>query len=198
MIQYSRSFDSGYGVSFQRVCVAYIARDLVSRWYVEGGVESSNCRWVCATKLGRRFPKALRLVEKRNDVAASEEPSASRDALGVTHFANALPSSVGEHDMLLYSGAALAHTFDRKKTATFNGRALYSDAASLFRAQRRGHSHAREKHSLSFGEFLLTEIPQTMTLSMLVEKIDLNTVSVFFHNPAYGTGNSTARAKTPA
>lgn len=58
-----------------------MARDLVSCGFIQGAVESGYSRFVCATKLVRRFMPALRLVKMLNDEAASEDSSATGGVL---------------------------------------------------------------------------------------------------------------------
>lgn len=83
-----------------------------------------------------RFPEALRVIEKLNDDAASDRFIPTRAALGVTHLHNPVLSSANEQNVLLYTGAAAAHTRARKQNAAFIGRAFYSYAASLLEELR--------------------------------------------------------------
>lgn len=62
-----------------------------------------------------RFLKALRLVEKLNDEAASDEFSTSRSILTVTHLDKAVLSSQNEQGVLLYIEAAAPHTLGQRR-----------------------------------------------------------------------------------
>lgn len=131
-----------------------------------------------------RFSKALRLVENRNEYAASEDSCTIRDALRVTHFDRKVLSSADEHDLVLYIDTAAAHTGGRKQNAAFHGRALFSYAASPLKELERMLSIACERHSLSFNDFLLTEDLHTETFSLSVRKEYLTTMSLLSCNSA--------------
>lgn len=163
---------------------------------MRGVLQSSFRRYVCATKVVRRFPKALRLVKKPNDEVASEDPSASLDALGATHLDYAVLWSVDEHDMLLYIAIAAAQTGERKQDATFNGRACYLYAASLLQMLWSMHSSARRNHPSSRDDVLLIKTPQRKTFSLLVRKVHLNAVSLFSIKPVANKESLAARANS--
>lgn len=112
LVQYSKTIDSSYDVSFQEACVTDIASDLVLSGFIRGSIKSSYCRYVCVPELVRRFPDALRLVEKLIYEGASKNSSATRGFLGVTRLDSAVLSSADEHSVLLYIEAAAARTRD--------------------------------------------------------------------------------------
>lgn len=59
LIQYSRTIDSSYEVSFQEASVADTTRDLVSGLFVKDAFRSSCCCYIHLTKLMRRLPELL-------------------------------------------------------------------------------------------------------------------------------------------
>lgn len=131
LVHYSRTFDSRCEVSSQKVPGSSIARILSSLSYIPGFVVSSYRRYVGVPKLMCRFPKTLRLSEKLHDEAASENSSAIKVALGVTHHDNAILWRPYKKDALLYIEAAAANKRGRKRNAAFNDRTFYSYAACL-------------------------------------------------------------------
>lgn len=58
----------------------------------------------------RSFLKALRIVEKLNEMAASADSSTTGGAFCVTHLFKEVLSSAIPHDVLLYITAVAAHT----------------------------------------------------------------------------------------
>lgn len=117
-----RTLGSGYNVSSQEVHEHQHRKGPVSYRLSQSAVDPSHRRYICVTKLVCCFSKALRLVEKLNNEAVSENCSGSREAFSVTHFQNAFFSSADEHHVLLYIKALAAHTESRKQTGIFNGR----------------------------------------------------------------------------
>lgn len=187
--------NSDDNVSLPEACLANAAMDLVSRGLVRGAFELDYRRYIHAPKLVRRFTKALRLVETPVDEAASENFSANRDSLGATHLDNAVIVRVNEDGALLFIKAAAADTRDRKQTATFNGRALSSYAASLFQELKRSHSTACKKHPLSSNVFSPAEVLQTRTSSLPSKKMYWNRISVFSYGQAKKKATLAARGK---
>lgn len=63
---------------------------------------------------------------------------------------------------------------------------------------RTTQSSACEKHPLTFGDFLFTEISRTRTIALPMEKIHLNTLTLFSHDPVIKKGTSApgANART--
>lgn len=104
----------------------------------------------------RPFLEALRLVERFNEKAASDDSSGIGGALGVTRLDHAILSKADENDALLSIEAAEAHIRDRKQNVAFSGDAFYLYAAFSVLELGRMHSAACKKHPLSFGAFLLT------------------------------------------
>lgn len=157
--QNDKTFKSSYEVSLQKDRVISTGRDLASCGFIQDAVESNYRRYARSTKLVRRFPELLRLVVKLDDESASQNFSATRDALGVPHPDNALLPRADKHSVPLYFEAAPVHTRGRKQNGIFNGRAFCSYALSLLRALRSTHSTTCENHSLFLDVLLLTEIP---------------------------------------
>lgn len=100
--------------------------------------------------------------------------------------------------MLLYIEPAAAHTRVRKQKTTFSGRAFYWYAASIFRGQRSMHSTTCEKHPLNINAFLLTEMPQMMTCSLLERTMYSNTMSLFLYDSKNRKETLADRAKACA
>lgn len=182
--QYSKNFDSSYGHSFQGADVANIAKDLALRWSVQRAGESSYRHYLCVRKLMRRFREALRLVGNPDDKAASENFSAIRDALSVTHLDNAVLSSSKEHGVLLYMESATAHTRVRKQNRTLNGRASYPYATLLHQELRSIHVTTCKIYAVRLKDFLPIKIPQTKTVLLPVKRLYMNTTSFFFYDSA--------------
>lgn len=82
-------------------------------------------------KLMRLFSTASGSVKIRNDEAESEDSSATRISLVITHLDSSVLPGAGDHVVLEHTQAAAAHTRSGKQTASFSGRALSSRAASL-------------------------------------------------------------------
>lgn len=184
LVQYSRSPDSSYEVSFKKARVTDLARDLVSCEFTQGAVESSYRLYVRIKKKVRRFPKPLSLDEKQNDRAPSEHSSAARGALSVTPLSTALLEKGDEHGLLLYNRDVTALTRCRKQTATFNSRAFFLYALSFLRKLRSKHSTVWKKHPFIFNPFLLSEVPQTKSFMLLVKAMFSSTMSLSFYDPA--------------
>lgn len=184
LIQFSKTLDSSRKFSCQEARATNITRDLFSCKFISGAVESSYLCYVRVTKLVRRLPEPLRLVENLNGEGASEEPSVIKRALGATQLDDALLSGAGKLDVLLYVEAAATHKRGRKCNVTLNDRTLYSYAVFSLREVRSMHRTSCEQHPLSFGALLLTDTPQTMISSLPVRKMYLNTMRLFFCGPA--------------
>lgn len=144
----------------------------------------------------RRFAKALRLCDKLDDDAASEDFSASKSALEASCLDYALLSRANENDVLLYIQATSAHRRDRKQNATIDSNAFYPYAASLLQQLERMHSTACKKHPLNFNYFLVIEIPLTRTSSLLLKKLYLNTMAPSSYDPTYKIGTLAACVKS--
>lgn len=93
--------------------------------FVRATVASSVGHYVRATKLMRRLPEALRLLEKLNDEAAGKGSSATEAASGIRHLESSVLSDAAERDVLLSIEAAAAHSQGRKHNANFNAPAFY-------------------------------------------------------------------------
>lgn len=100
-----------------------------------------------------RFLEALRLAEKQNGEATSEESSTTKGALGVTHLNDAILSKADKHDVLLYIETTAAHAQKWNQKSAFNGRALYSYVTVLLQSLRSMHSTECEKRPLSSDAF---------------------------------------------
>lgn len=147
--------------------------------YVQSAVESSYRRYVHATELVRRFSEALRLVEKRNDEAASSDSTGESGALGGTHLDSAVVFSSKEHDVLLYVDATDAHT-RRWKHNPSSMDAFSKSVPPLFcKSSKSWHRSEYEKHHSTFDAFVLTEPLQIKSFSLLVGKMHLSTTSIF-------------------
>lgn len=161
-----------------------VLQEIWSRGSVKDPILSSCSRCVCVTTLMGRCWKALRLVGKLKDETACEKSSGSRDVLDVTHLSEAVLSSADEHYVLLYIEATAAHPKAQEQIVIFNGRVVYSYAALLLQKRRPRHSTACKRHPFSIGSFLLTKFLQKKASALSVEKMYLNTNSLFFHEPA--------------
>lgn len=120
---------------------------------MQSAVDSGCRRYIRATKVMRPFPKALRLVEKREDKAPCEDSSATKCALAGTQFSNALLSRAAEHDVLLYIKTAAGHSRGQKHSTACNGQAFHSCAASLLDELRFLQSAVCQKHPNEFRCF---------------------------------------------
>lgn len=118
----------------------------------------------------RWFRKALPLVKKLGEDATSKNFRATRGVLDVTNFNNAVLSSSGEHNVLLYTEAATRYKRGRKQNATFNGSAFYLHAALLLQKLRNVRSVACKTHPLRFDSFLLSKILQLETFLLPMKK----------------------------
>lgn len=135
-------------------------------------------------KLMPRFPEALRLVYKLDGKAASEDSTASRGTLRVSHLDNTLLSRAHENDVLLFIKAAEEHTRARKQNGALHDPEFYLYGAPSLQELRSIHSTACKKHPLSLDAFLLTKISETKTFLLPVSKRCLNTLSLFSHDSA--------------
>lgn len=69
--------------------------------FIEGAVEPSYYGYFRVTKLIPRFSEALRLVDKLEDEAASEDYSAIEGAFGAGYIGTVVRLSANEQDVLL-------------------------------------------------------------------------------------------------
>lgn len=76
-----------------------------------------------------------------------------------------------EHIVPLYIEAAAAHTQDRKQNSLFGRVSFCYYAASLLLDLKTLHRFACEKYPSAFIEFLLTKIPHTKSMSLLVTEM---------------------------
>lgn len=90
--------------------------------FAKGAAKAKYRRCFGVTELTRLFPKDSRLVRNLNNKAVTEEPSATRLALGITCFDKAVLSSAIQQYLLPNIEAAAVLTGDRKHIMTFNGR----------------------------------------------------------------------------
>lgn len=142
------------------------------------------------------YPENLRLVEKQNEEATTQDSSATRDVLDATLLYNPVFSSADEFDVLLIFETEVAHTRDRKPTATFNSHAFYFHVAPFLQKLRSMRTPACKQHPLSANEHLLTKILQTKTFWPAVKKMYSNTMTYFFYDPADKIEALAARAKS--
>lgn len=198
VVRNSEKFHSSYDVPFLEVCIADIERDLVSCTFIQGVLESSCHRNRRVGKLVHCFPEALRLVEKLNDEASSEDSSAAGGNLALTRLDNAVSLSADEHDVLPYIEAAAAQRKARKQNATLNGRFFYSYTAFHFQELQRIDSIACKKRPLIFEDFPLTDVPQTSTSSPPMKSLYVSKISFSFYDPAKKNGPFAALLKTVA
>lgn len=196
LVQYSKTFHLSYDVGLQMADVAGSARNIVPCDFIQGDLESSSSCHVCVTKLMRRFLYALQLIKKLNEEAASKNPSATRETLGVTRLPNPVLLSPDDHDVLLSIEAAIAHTRRRKQKATSNGRDFYSCDVYSLQELRSMHSTACKKHSLTFSAFLLKAVLQTKTFSLPVKEMFLITM-IFFLRPGRQDKNCSCSHQEP-
>lgn len=73
LVQFSKAFDPSYDVSSLDAGVSNIPRDPAACNFIQDPADSSYRRYVGVTKLARRFPDTLRLLEKLNHKARSED-----------------------------------------------------------------------------------------------------------------------------
>lgn len=71
--------------------------------------------------------------------------------------------------MLLYVETAAAHIRSQNQNAAIIGRALHLYDPSFLREMRNMHDIACRKHPLTLDAFLLNELLQTKTSSLLME-----------------------------
>lgn len=100
--------------------------------------------------------------------------------------------------MLLYIEATAAQTRSQIQNAVFNGSGLYSYAAPLFRKLRRKHITACRKHPSIFSAVVLNENLRAKIFSLLVKKMYLSTMILFFFAPADRNRTVLARAEARA
>lgn len=86
----------------------------------------------------------------------------------------------------------------RKRNGTFNGRAIYSYAASVLQELRSSDNTGCEKHELNFDAYPLSEIPQTKTFSLVMKKMYLNKMRIFLYETACKKMILAARGKARA
>lgn len=132
----------------------------------------------------RRCTKTLGHVENGNDKAKVKDCSVTSRIFGATLSDIAGFSEADEHDLLFYNQLPAAHKQDQKQSTTFISRVFHPNVAFLLQKLSGMRSIVCEQHPLRFKYFLLTDTPQTETISAPGKKMYLSTLRLSSYDPA--------------
>lgn len=114
-VRSSKTFGSSYDASFDEAHMCAICKDLVFCGLLQGAVEPTYRRYVCLTRIMRRYTEALKLVQEVNVKVTAGKSAAGKGGLGITYLCNGSLRHSEMQDSLLFIEAAAIRTDDSTK-----------------------------------------------------------------------------------
>lgn len=154
--------------------------------FLQGADEATSRRYVQVTKLRRRCPKGLRLIEKVNEEAIAGHGAAGKGGLDITHPNSALFLKSKKQAALLFIQAATVHSKDsteeNRKAAQPSSSTFYFYAAALLSKLKIVQKKIFSASELTFEEFLLAHVPQTKNPLLSVKVMLPSAMRLFFRD----------------
>lgn len=138
------------------------------------------------TRLARRYPEAVQLIEKFNKKVAANDSAARGGGLDITHLNRVFLLEPEMRTDLLFIEAATVHkekSSKKKRTALLlSPRAFYFHADALLDRLELAHKKAFPASGWTCEQFLSAQVPRTKTFPLSVEAMSHSTMSPLFHD----------------